>query len=112
MDERRFIEICHKDFFGLMDSAVRTHMGEDAVIWFEDPIGEDMLPTLGVKPRDDNKGMNDFIVKQNADWGIDLYLTVENDAWQKMIIDKIYETGVSFIEWCERERDMLIIVTA
>jgi len=112
IDRKRFIEIGFNDFYHVVDCAVRAHQSEDAVIWYDDPIDNNKPAGIGSQPASECKATNGFVVKANPDWAMDLAVCAKSGGkWQEMIGTKVYEVGMAFIEWCEKENNMVIIVT-
>jgi len=108
----RYIEIGFDDFYNVVDCAVRIHQHDDAVIWYDDPSDNDKPAGIGSLPASEYTSTNGFVVKQDADWAIDLFQCEKRGGkWQDMIGTKVYEVGLSFIEWCRKENNMVIVVT-
>lgn len=110
---KRYIEVGFNEFYKVLECAVRATLTEDAVIFYDDPIDNNKFAGFGsqkVSLMNTAKGYNvtnGFIVKQDIDWVIDFHT---REDWRDMIIDKEMEIGTAFIEWCDKENDMIIVV--
>jgi hypothetical protein len=113
---QRFIEIGFNDFHTVINCAVVATLIEDAVIFYDDPIDTGKPAAIGsqkVSECNSPKGhhvTNGFIVKQDIDWVIDFH-NCKDESWREMVAERITEIGNLFIEWCEKENDMVIIIT-